>query len=156
MGRPSKYHEDFPDKAYRFSLLGATVREMAEQFGVSEDTVYEWKKRYPEFSDAIARGQEPANAEVAHALYDKAVGAEWVEEQAIKLKTVEYSDGKRVREEERVEVVEVTRRAPPDTPAAIFWLKNRRPDEWRDRKEHELSGKDGAPINITFEDAGGD
>lgn len=147
-GRPSKYQEEFAEQAYEHCLLGATDADLAEHFGISETTVYSWKNEFPEFAEAIKRGKAPANADVAHAMYQKATGAEWVEQQAIKLKEVEYEGGKRVRETERVEVVEVTRRAPPDTTAGIFWLKNRRPDLWRDKQDHEHSGPDKGPIEI--------
>lgn len=136
-GRPSKYDEAFPAVAYEQCLLGATDKELAEFFDIAESTLYEWKKEYPEFSEAIKRGKAPADGEIAAALYNRAHGAEWVEEQAFKLKTVTYDNGKRLKEEERLEVVEVTRRAPPDTTAAIFWLKNRRPDLWRDKQQVE-------------------
>lgn len=140
-GRPSSYQPEYAEQAYQQCLLGATDATLAEFFGVAESTIYEWKKQYPEFCEAIKSGKAPADGNVASALYERATGAEWVEEQAIKVKTVQYEGGKRVIEEERVEVVEVTRRAPPDTTAAIFWLKNRRPDAWRDKQDLEHSGK---------------
>jgi transposase-like protein len=140
-GRPTKYDEAFPSIAYEHCLLGATDKELAEFFGIAESTLYEWKKEYPEFSEAIKKGKAPADAQIATALFNRANGAEWVEEQAFKLKTVTYEGGKRVLEEERLEVVEVTRRAPPDTTAAIFWLKNRKPEVWRDKQDLELSGE---------------
>lgn len=139
-GRPSSYRPEFMQTAYDLCLLGATDAILAEHFGVAASTLYEWKKEYPEFAEAIKRAKVPADATIAGALFDRAKGAVWVEEQAIKLKEVIYQDGKRVKETERVEVVPVTRRAPPDTPAAIFWLKNRQPAHWRDKQEHEHSG----------------
>lgn len=147
-GRPSSYRPEYAEQAYHQCLAGATDAVLAEFFGVAESTINAWKNQYPEFSEAIKSGKAPADGNVASALYNRAVGAEWVEEQAIKCKTVEYENGKRVREEERVEVVEVTRRAPPDTTAAIFWLKNRRPDVWRDKQDLEHSGSGGGPVEI--------
>jgi transposase len=140
VSRPTLYQPEYVEQAYDACLLGATDEELAARFGVHVDTVYEWKKRYPEFSEAIKAGKRPADERVACALHSRATGAEWKEEQAIKLKRVEYVDGKRVLEEERVEVVEVTRRAPPDTTAGIFWLKNRKADDWRDKQEVQHSG----------------
>lgn len=123
--------------AFEACLLGATDEELAEYFSIHVATLYEWKNRYPEFAEAIKSGKRPADQSVATALHGRATGAEWKEEQAIKVKRVEYSEsGKRILEEERVEIVEVTRRAPPDTTAAIFWLKNRRATDWRDKIEH--------------------
>lgn len=137
-GRPSKYDGTFAAEAARLCLLGATDAELAEHFGVAESTFYKWKTEFPEFSEAIKRAKTPADAEVAAALFERATGAEWIEQQAIKVKEVKYEGGKRVSEIERVEVVDVTRRAPPDTTSMIFWLKNRRKIEWRDKVETEI------------------
>lgn len=145
-GRPTLYREEYVEEAEKHCLLGATDADLCEHFGIGESTLYEWKNKFPEFAEAIKRGKAPANADVAHKLYQRATGAEWIEEQAFKVKTVEYSDGKRLRETEEIKVVEVKRAAPPDTAAAIFWLKNRRPDLWRDKQQHEHTGKDGGPI----------
>lgn len=147
MGRPTKYDPSYPGEAFAQCLTGATDEELAAHFGIAKSTLYEWKNEYPEFSDAIKRGKSPADGNVAGALYQRATGAEWVEEQAIKCKRVEYENGKKVLEEERVEVVEVTRRAPPDTTAAIFWMKNRVSAHWRDKIEH--AGEGGGPIAIS-------
>lgn len=130
VGRPSKYDPAFVGLAHEACMAGATDEELADYLGIATSTLYEWKKAHPEFSEAIKSGKAPADAKVAAALYERALGAEWVEEQAIKVKRVEYNNGKRVLETESVEVVEVTRRAPPDTTAGIFWLKNRRPRHW--------------------------
>lgn len=146
-GRPTKYREEYAEQATTLCLLGATDAILAEFFGVSEQTINNWKGKHPEFLEALKAGKLQADLEVANSLYQKAVGAEWVEEQAIKLKRVQYENGKRVLEEERVEIVEVTRRAPPDTTAQIFWLKNRRPGEWRDKIDHDLRTPDG-PLEI--------
>jgi hypothetical protein len=135
VGRPTEYNPEYVEQAHSLALLGATDAEIAEHFGIGERTLYEWKNRYPQFSQSIKKGKIPADAKVAHALFDRATGAEWTEQQAIKLKTVTYLDGRRVKEQERVEIVEVRRSAPPDTTACIFYLKNRRPKEWRDRHE---------------------
>lgn len=141
-GRPSLYDASFPAQAAELCLLGATDAELADHFGVATSTLYEWKNAYPEFSDAIKAAKKPADAEIASALRERAKGAEWVEEQAFKIKDVIYDNGKRVRETERLEVVQVTRRAPPDTPAAIFWLKNRRAADWKDKHEQAVTFPD--------------
>lgn len=137
VGRPSKYEPGLCEAATRHCRLGATDAVLAEHFGIAESTLYEWKNQYPEFAEAIKEGKRPADVTVANALFDRACGAEWVEEQVIKLKRVDYDPqtGRKIKEEEYVEVVEVTRRAPADTASAIFWLKNRDPNGWRDKTE---------------------
>jgi len=137
-GRPTRYQGDYPDLAFRFCLLkkDATDEDLASLFDVNVDTIYRWKNVHPEFSEAINEGKERADTRVAGAMFNNACGAEWVEEQAIKVKTVTYDNGKRVKEEEHVEVVEVKRRAAPNVVAGIFWLKNRQ--GWKDRVDHGI------------------
>lgn len=125
------YDAGMPALAEKFCLLGATDEELALHLGCALGTLYSWQHQHPEFREAIKKGKKPADANVAHALYHRAIGAEWVEEVAIKLKDVEYQDGHRV-EHERVEVVSLQKAAPPDTTACIFYLKNR-DSHWNDK-----------------------
>lgn len=134
VGAPSKYDDSFIDQAYSQCLLGCTMKELASFFHVNIDTLYEWRKKYPKFSEAIKDGKRPADGMVAHAMFDKATGPEWVEQVAIKCKDIIYGDnGKKLKEIEHVEVVDLVKRAPPDTTAGIFWLKNRGNGKWRDK-----------------------
>jgi hypothetical protein len=145
-GRPSKYTESTADLAFKFALLGATDAEMAAFFDVNVDTIYEWKKTKSEFSEALKKGKIKADADVTHSLYQRANGYEWDEAQPIKLKEVIYENGKRVKEVERVEIVMVHKVVPPDPVSMIYWTKNRRQNDWRDKKD-----PDGLPQNpITF------
>ena len=129
-------------------MLGAQDKEIAEHFLVSPPTLVRWKREHPELAEAIRRGRANASANVAYALYNRAMGAHWSEQQAVKIKEVTYdSNGRRLREVERVEVVEVKRGAPPDTLACIFWLKNKDPEHWRDRTVKEITGGD-QPVQI--------
>jgi hypothetical protein len=82
---------------------------------------------------------------VENALLRNALGYDFVEEEAVKLKQVYYVDGKRY-EDERVEVVELRKHRTADTTAQIFWLKNRKPKEWRDKQELEHTGELGVVI----------
>jgi hypothetical protein len=131
-GRPTLYRQDYADQARKLCLLGATDAELADFFGVPESTLNGWKLAHPGFLESIREGKVKADAEVANSLRERAVGAEWTEQQAIKIKVGPH--------QERVEVVEVRRAAPPDTQAAVMWLKNRRPRDWRDKQEFEHAG----------------
>lgn len=122
-GRKTDFKEDYIDQALKLSLLGAIDREMADFFGVSEQTFNSWKKKYPEFLESIKKGKSIADANVAARLYNRAIGYSCT---ATKFAT---SDGK------ITDSVDYTEHYPPDTTAAIFWLKNRQPEKWRDRKE---------------------
>lgn len=128
-GRPTEYKPEFVEQASKLCALGATDDEMADFFGIHRATLYRWKLEYPEFCDAIKSAKEQADERVERSLYQKATGYDFVEEQAIKLRLEQYK--------EEVEVVEVRRHSPADTTAAIFWLKNRRKGEWRDKHEVE-------------------
>lgn len=139
-GRKSSYLSEYNTVVFRLALLGATDNDIAETIGINPDTVNAWKKKYPEFSESLKKGKRIADTVIANALYDRARGAEWVEETAIKCKDIYYEDGKRC-EREHVEVVELRKSAPPDTTACIFWLKNRDPKNWRDKQDIAISGE---------------
>ncbi len=136
MGRPSKYQEDFVVQAEKLGRLGALDTDLADFFNVHIDTIYAWKKEKPEFSEALKRGKAVADSEVAEKLIERAKGQVVYREEAIKVKKVEYDEkGKKCFEEETVEVVSLKQEMPADTTAIIFFLKNRRPDLWRDKQQ---------------------
>lgn len=139
-GRPSSFKPEFITQAEKLCALGATDQEIADFFEVSTRTIYRWKLDNDEFCQALKAGKSNADERVERSLYQKATGYHYVEQQAIKVKLEQYRDG--------VEVVEVERYAQPDTTAAIFWLKNRRSDLWRDKHDHTLSDPDGKPIQF--------
>ena len=123
-GRPSKYKPEYAEQVYKLCLLGATDKELADFFGVSEQTLNTWKSQYPEFLESIKRGKLVADAEVAQSLYKRAKGYTYEE------KTFENGELTRT----------VIKEVAPDTGAAMAWLKNRRPQYWRDKQEIEHSG----------------
>lgn len=131
-GRPTDYDESLAVQAAKLCQLGATDDELADFFGVHRATIYRWKHEHQKFCDAVKSGKDVADERVERSLYQKATGYEVTEEQAVKLKVDQYK--------EEVEVVEVRKHIPSDTTAAIFWLKNRRRTEWRDKVETEHSG----------------
>jgi hypothetical protein len=103
---------------------------------VSINTIDNWKKRYPDFFLALLKGKQEADANAAEALYRNAIGSEYYEEHAVKLKRKIFDDkGKVIRTEEHVQVIPLKKHSRPDTTAQIFHLKNRRPDQWRDVKQ---------------------
>lgn len=124
-GRPSKYDPaKTPEQAYKLCLLGATDKELADFFGVAESTLNKWKVDYPEFSEALNRGKVEADARVAQSLYHRALGYEHPD-----------TDIRVVNGE--IVITPTIKRYPPDTAAAIFWLKNRQRGKWRDKIEHD-------------------
>lgn len=135
MARPTKYRAEFAEQARKLCLLGATDAELGDFFGVDERTINRWKDDRPEFCQSLKEGKFQADAEVAERLYRRALG---YSHDAVKI----VADAK-LKEEH---IVPYTEHYPPDTTAAIFWLKNRQREKWRDKHETELTGKDGGPI----------
>jgi transcriptional regulator with XRE-family HTH domain len=107
---------------------GLTERQVALELGVTQSTITAWKRRHPHFRDALALWKYQADAKVERSLYERATGYTCVDEKIFCSK-----DGTVTR-------VETTKHYPPDVTAAVFWLKNRQRDTWRDRVEHEHSG----------------
>ncbi len=136
--RPSKYDpERHPEWAGGLAKLGKTEKEIAVDFGVSLSTFHEWKKAHPELSVALKIGKSEADTAVEKSLYKRAMGYD-----VDVLETTEYPDYTQVKKTKK--------HIPPDTTAQIFWLKNRKPDEWRDKQHQEITGKDGGPVALGF------
>lgn len=129
MGRKSAYKEEYNQLAENYALLGATDKEMADLFGVSERTLNQWKKDFPEFLQSLKKGKGIADANVASKLYNRAIGYEFEE------KHFEIKQPKKDVPPELIEAKRIKKHVPADTTAAIFWLKNRQPEKWRDKKE---------------------
>jgi hypothetical protein len=146
MGRHSDYKPDFDAEAQEMSANGATDQEMADYFGVDVRSLYRWKNTQPSFRQAIKAGKEVSDDRVERSLYERALGYERDE---VDIRVV---NGEIVK-------TPIRKFYPPDTTAAIFWMKNRRPAEWRETKAVELTGKDGGAIetkstvNMTAEEA---
>lgn len=128
MGRPTEYRAEYNKEARKLCMLGATDRELADFFEVSEVTINAWKNAHPSFLKSIRAGKIQADANVARRLYSRAIG---YEHDAVKIITVSDGNGSG----SHVEQVPYVERYAPDTTAAIFWLKNRRPEQWRDKQE---------------------
>jgi hypothetical protein len=124
-GRPSSFKSEYCGQALKLCRLGATDIQLADFFDVAVSTINKWKLQHPEFSESLKQGKMLADAAVASALYSRGIGCTT---QATKVFMTK--DGKIVK-------VEYTQHYPPDTTACIFWLKNRRPDLWRDRPSEE-------------------
>lgn len=141
-GRPTKYDPSLNEKVEKLAKLGATDSEMADFLEIAESTLNEWKKEFPEFSESIKRGKIIADSNVADRLYQRAMGYEHDSEE-IKVVAIGNNAGSEI---ERVPIRKVY---PPDPTAAIFWLKNRRPKEWRDKQEVETDGK--VEVTVKYE-----
>lgn len=114
---------------------GLTDEQIADKIGVSRKTLYEWCKKYGDICNTLKRGKEVVDRQVENALLKKALGYNAKIRKAFKIKEVLYENGKRLKETERIEYAEDEVHIPADTTAQIFWLKNRKPNTWRDKQE---------------------
>ena len=130
-GRPSKYAPAFADQAEKLCKLGATDLELAEFFDVDVRTIYRWKALHEEFCQALKAGKDVADERVERSLYNRAVG---YTHEAVKIfmpagaKEPVYAP--------------YQEHVPPDPTSCIFWLKNRRSEEWRDAKQLDVGVTD--------------
>jgi hypothetical protein len=122
MANKSKYEEYVKDKLMLvegWARDGLTNEQIAHNLGINPDTLYEYKKKYPEFTEALKRGKEVIDMEVENALLRSALGYKYREETVTN----------------KGEIVNIEKFERANITAQIFWLKNRKPAEWRDKKE---------------------
>jgi hypothetical protein len=127
MARPSKYKPEFAEQAAKLCALGATDAQLADFFSVSVSTVNLWKTEHPEFSESIKVPKAQADERVEQSLYRRALGYEHDE---VDIRVIDS----------QVVQTPIRKHYPPDSTAMIFWLKNRKPAEWRDKQDVEHSG----------------
>ncbi|MBS4872259.1 MAG: transposase [Peptoniphilus sp. oral taxon 375] len=112
---------------------GLTDEQVAKNMGIAYSTLREWKKKYPAISASLKKGKEVVDFEVENALYKRAIGYEYEEEKTY----IQEVDGKVTKKKEIIK-----RHVPGDTTAQIFWLKNRKPKEWRNNPENQENKND--------------
>lgn len=149
---------------------GLTDEQIAKNMNVSTATLYNYKKKHLEILEALKKGKEVVDRAVEKSLLDRALGTTVktitykmvsVDEDVLKARRLRFLNEykldhpdlskneltliaiENVPTYERIPMVEVENHLAPDTTAQIFWLKNRRPDRWRDKRETELSGQMG-------------
>lgn len=111
---------------------GLTDEQIADNIGISRSTLNSWKDKYSDISDTLKRGKEVVDCQVENALLKRALGYEYTET------TREYIP----ELDEMKTTKKVTKRVAPDITAQIFWLKNRKPDKWRDKLNRDCSSED--------------
>lgn len=127
IGRPTAYRKTFPQKAERLWSEGATDAEVADALKIPVRSLYDYLQKYPEFLQAQKTGKAVADELVEQALFKRATG-------------YQHPDTHFSTFEGIVIETPTVKHYAPDTTACIFWLKNRKRGEWRDRTETELSG----------------
>lgn len=134
IGRKGVYEEWLtPDgllMIFGWARHGLTDEQIAHNIGVLPQTFCQWKGKYTALKEALKRGRQPVDIEVENALLKRALGYEYTE-----TVTDEVGEG----DKKKVHTRTLVKHCPPDVGAICFWLKNRRPDKWRDRVQQEVS-----------------
>ena len=142
VGRPTDYHPGMATAlrlaADAGTLGAATANEIAKELGIHASTVYDWMK-HEDFAEAFTYARTRADREIESALFKKARGFDFTET------TKTTKEGGKRAEKEGAPMTEVTESVkqvyvPPDTAAAVFWLKNRQRKDWTDKTEVEVTG----------------
>lgn len=135
MARPSSYKPEFAKQAEKLCAIGATDAEIADFFEVDVRTVYRWKGQFDEFCQALKVGKDVADERVERSLFSRATGYEHEE---VDIRVV---NGEIVQ-------TPIRKHYAPDTTACIFWLKNRRAADWREKVSLEHAGEGGGPVKF--------
>lgn len=122
-GRPTKFDGDIAARLCFLAEKGLIDAELAYAVGISESTLNEWKKM-PDFSESLKAAKSIPDSKVESSLYQRAIGGQMIKETQ---STVDAQGGKTIRE--------TIKELAPDATSMIFFLKNRKPDAWRERQE---------------------
>lgn len=145
-----KYHSHVEPKLLLIEAWardGLTEEQTAKKLGVAYSTFRTYKDKHPALSAALKKGQEVADVEVENSLFKRAVGYRYDEVTREPTKVTDEETG-----EDKIVMVEtkrVTKEVQPDVTAQIFWLKNRRPEIWRDKKD--IDGNVQGALQVIFD-----
>ncbi|SHF15230.1 hypothetical protein SAMN02745784_02982 [Tissierella praeacuta DSM 18095] len=131
---------------------GLINEDISKEIGIHPSTLYDWQNKYPEIAEALKRGKDVIDRQVENALLKRALGYDYKEvtqERIIKkdIKGDPMTDLHGFPIAEMVTTKVVTKQVTPDTTAQIFWLKNRKPEQWRDKQQVEHSGQIDTGLN---------
>ena len=129
---------------------GLYEEQIYKNLGISRDVFYKLKKSKKELKEVLKRGKEVVDLEVENSLLKKAMGFYYKDVVVSTKREVIYNEGKRIKETSEPILVEVEKYSQPDTTAQIFWLKNRKSKEWRDKQEIEQNTT--TEIKVVLED----
>lgn len=125
--------KDGQTKLEAWARDGLIDTQIAHNMGIAPRTLYDWKKKHPQIAEALKHGKDIVDIQVENALFKRAMGYEYEE---IKTSVETMADGETKQKVERTK-----KQVAADVTAQIFWLKNRKPEAWRDRRETALSGQ---------------
>lgn len=127
---------------------GLIDEQIAHNMGIAYSTFREWVDKFPALAAALKEGKEPVDIQVENALLKSALGYTITLKKPIKVKTRKQLKDKGLIEEEHIEYAEEEVHIPAQTTAQIFWLKNRKPAVWRDKREAEIETKEAVKVVI--------
>lgn len=128
-GRPTKYKPEYNAQAAKLCALGATDTDLADFFNVSVRTIDNWKVRHEGFLQSLKAAKDIADEKVERSLFQRAVG---YQTDSVKIFMPAGA--------EKPVYAEYRENVQPDVTAAIFWLKNRKKDEWQEKSTQEQTG----------------
>lgn len=120
------------DRITQMARNGLTIEQIAKNCGVARNTFYNYMKKSQALNDAVDNGRMCADLEIENALFKNAKGY--------------YFDEECVDSEGNTKSYK--KYMPPNVVAQIFWLKNRRPKQWREKQEIELETKERVQLTI--------
>jgi transcriptional regulator with XRE-family HTH domain len=152
MGRKNKYKEfvePYLETIKAMCQKGLTEEQICENIGVGRSTFQRYKNQFRELRDTLKRGRQDMIAQVENAQYKRAIGYEYtVQKISIEPTGKVNKDGAPIIKKK---IETTTKYMPPDVKACIFILKNRSPQDWHDRKPHEILGNSGKEFKIVVE-----
>ena len=126
---------------------GLTDEQIAANIGIRRETLYAWKKDFPNISSALKRGKDVVDIQVENALLKRALGYTYVETTQERVVDYDPETGEKIGTHMEVTKT-VTKEVQPDTTAQIFWLKNRKPDAWRDKRDVGVDNQPSPSVTI--------
>jgi transposase len=145
VGRPSEYRPEMCEDVQKWTQEGIVNHEIAARLGITETTLYDWKNKYPEFSESFQKGENYRHRNVINALYKRCIGYEYTEvtkEPVVVTKQVEGQSEKLLVDKKMVTTKKVKKQMAPDVNAIEFYLTNKLPDEFKHKSEvnNKISG----------------
>ena len=128
-----KYCAELVETLCKHLKGGSTIQSACAAVGISKQTFYQWKETKLDFSDAIKKAMAVPDREVEDALYKSAIMGHSYKETEFKAVAV----GEKIK---HIPVKKTEKIIPPSVTAQIFWLKNRCPEEFKDRHDLDISG----------------
>lgn len=152
MGKKNESKVDYWLTEEGLTLIGGWARttfsksEIADKMGVAVSTLSSWCEKYEEINEAVKTNREIADFMVENAVLKAALG--------YRTKEVKVTVGKKVIDGQTVEMLKETveKEVPPNINAAIFWLNNRKFDDWKRNRDKVVEvDPDDQQVTITIQ-----